>query len=780
LRRLLRAAVMTAGAALLGVLLWRLTAGREPLQVHHDLAAGVRHAQVTGPREVLLFGTPGAEPHLAQGFYATGGLGSEAFVWARPEVELSFTWDAPQPRTAILDLAPLPGLGEQSVRVALNGQAVGELRLGEGRGRHRLSLPAAAQRAGENRLAFAFARSAQPAELDPTTGDRRTLAAAFHAVVVGLASDAGLDDLLARDAPSPLEVVERSGAPALVQTGPSAVRYAFVLRDGQELRFTPALHDAARAAAARVRLRVTLEEMPGVEQELWSREFDPRAAPADEVRVSLAGWAGRPVRLGFHVEGAARYAWGIWGAPRLLGRGPAPSLQAPAWSPAEDAKTAELRRGLAGTSVVFVILDAARAFQFGAYGYPRTTTPNIDALARDGVVFERAYTPAVYTLAAMSAVWTAQYPDRHRSDLSFAARLPKDKLTLAEVLSARGVPNAGFVNNAMAGTALGFERGFDEFHEVFRLFPDLGSRGEAMRRVVPDWIARHRAQRFFAYVHYREPHFPFDPGPPFTTMFGPDAPLGVADRRDSTWYKEVSQGVRQASPDELDHLVRLYDGNLAYVDREVGELVKTLEREGLLEKTVLIIAADHGEQLFEKGYIAHSAQVHEESTRIPMIVRFPKALGLAGKRLPGLVDLLDVAPTVLDVFGLADATFAKEAQGRSLLPMLAGAPGKPAVLSRTVWERPVYALRDGQFKLIHDTRSGRSQLYDVESDPRETADLHARASIRAEAMEQALYTWLGRLKPVAGSSEKNTLTREQCENMKALGYLDPRTPCPES
>lgn len=780
MRRFLRAALMTAGAALLGAGLWWAFGSRGPLLVHHDLAAGLRYAQLTGSREVLMFGTPGAEPHLAQGFYATGGLGGEAFVWARPEVELSFTWERPEARVAILDLAALPGLAAQSVKVALNGQPVGELVLGEARRRHRLSLAASAQKAGENRLAFAFAQSTSPAELDPATGDRRTLAAAFHAMVVGLASDAGLDDLLDRNAPPPVGVVDRDGAPALVQAGPAAVRYAFVLGDRLELRFTPALHDAARAAAAKVRFRVTLEEMPGVEQELWAQTLDPASKPAGEVRVPLGRWAGRPVRLGLHVDGAERFGWGLWGAPRLLGRGAPATLQAPPYTAEEDARATDIRRGLAGANVLFVILDAARAFQFGVYGYPRATTPNIDALAREGVVFDRAYTPAVYTLAAMSAVWTAQYPDRHRSDLSFAARLPKDKLTLAEVLSARGVPNAGFVNNAMAGTALGFERGFAEFHEVFRFFPELGSRGEAMRRVVPEWLEKHKAQRFFAYVHFREPHFPFDPGPPFTTQFGPDAPLGVAERRDSTWYKEVSQGTRAASKEEIDHLVRLYDGNLAYADREVGELVATLARAGLLEKTVVVIAADHGEQLFEKGYIAHSAQVHEESTRIPLIVRFPKALGLGGRRVAGLVDLLDVAPTVLDVFGLADARFAKEAQGRSLLPMVAGASGKPAVLSRTVWERPVYALRDGQFKLIHDTRSGRSLLYDVESDPREQADLYARASIRAEAMEQALHAWLGQLKPAApGQAEKNTLTREQCENMKALGYLDPRTKCPE-
>jgi arylsulfatase A-like enzyme len=128
--------------------------------------------------------------------------------------------------------------------------------------------------------------------------------------------------------------------------------------------------------------------------------------------------------------------------------------------------------------VLFVILDAGRARSFGAYGYPRETTPQIDRLAAEGVVFERVYTPAVYTLGAMSSIWTSQYPDRHHSEVSFSARLPKDRLTLAELLSAQGVHTVGFVANAVAGKLFGFDRGFSEFHEVFRT---IGSRGDVFR-----------------------------------------------------------------------------------------------------------------------------------------------------------------------------------------------------------------------------------------------------------------------------------------------------------
>jgi arylsulfatase A-like enzyme len=392
-------------------------------------------------------------------------------------------------------------------------------------------------------------------------------------------------------------------------------------------------------------------------------------------------------------------------------------------------------------------------------------------------VFDRAYTPAVFTLGALSSLWTSQYPDRHHSEVSYADPLPRDRLTLAEALSARGVRTAGFVANAVAGPIHGFGRGFGEFQEVYRKFPDLGSRGAAFQRVLPSWLAAHRSERFFAYVHFREPHFPYDPGPPFDTRFGPDAPLGRDERRDRTWYTDVNQGRRVPTSEEVAHLVRLYDGNLACADQELGALRRSMEQQDLWERTVVIVAADHGEQLYEKGYISHSAQVYEQSTRVPLVVRIPG--GPRGVRVASVVDLLDVAPTVLDLFGLRDTPFAKQEQGASLLPLMAGAArgDEATTLSRTVWERPVYALRDRSHKLIYDTRTGREQLFDVEADPHETRDLSAAEPVRAAYYRQALHRQLAAIKqarPAAGPAAAGTLTPEQCENLKALGYTDAR------
>jgi arylsulfatase A-like enzyme len=494
-------------------------------------------------------------------------------------------------------------------------------------------------------------------------------------------------------------------------------------------------------------------------------------APGEQV-VRLPGHAGDILRVSLAVgeAGSPRFAWGRFVGPRILGEGGADPLQPAPLSPADDARADGLRKRLAAADVLLIILDAARAREFGAYGYSRPTTPEIDRIASEGVVLERVFTPAVYTLGAMSSVWTSQYPDRHHSEVSFSARLPKDRLTLAELLSAQGIHTAGFVANAVAGAGFGFDRGFAEFHEVFRT---LGSRGDVFRRALPPWLAQNRDRRFFAYLHFREPHFPYDPEPPFDTRFGPDGPIPKAARRDARFFIDVNQGRRPLGEAEREHLVRLYDGNLAFADQEVGALRRAMEAEGLWDRTVVIVAADHGEELFERGWVGHNVHVYEPSVHVPLVVRFPKGAGPAGTRVAALCDLLDVAPTIADVFGArGKGGSEREFQGRSLLPVIAGAPGKPAVLSRTVWDRPRYALRDERYKFFYDTRTGEEHLYDLEADPGESRDVAPAEPLRAAYYRQALHTWtlqLARRGPVR--SEQAELSREQCDNLKALGYV---------
>jgi arylsulfatase A-like enzyme len=192
-----------------------------------------------------------------------------------------------------------------------------------------------------------------------------------------------------------------------------------------------------------------------------------------------------------------------------------------------------------------------------------------------------------------------------------------------------------------------------------------------------------------------------------------------------------------------------------------------------------VVTTDHGEQLLEHGWVGHNVQLYDESMHVPLVVRFPPGKGPAGKRVSAFVDLLDVGPTIADLFGVLQAPAAKAFEGRSLLPVIAGAPGKPAVLSRTIWDRPRYALRTADEKFIYDSRSGEEMLLDLRADPQEGRDVKAQEPIRAAYYRQTLHTTIARLsrQGMGAGTVKPQMTCEECLNLKSLGYLGGDVDC---
>jgi arylsulfatase A-like enzyme len=753
-----------AGLSAAGALLGALAAGacsRSAPQLALDLARRAPVAEWSTPWDVLRPGTPQAEARQLLGLRAEAGAQlADAVAAAEQEVELVLRWPEPAPRSALLDLAISAGLSGQTMRVRLNGDEIASLALAEGRRRYRLELPVAAQRPRANSLRLAFGRV-----------DERGIAARVFGLLIGPALDARLAELAAPGAPPPLSVGSSEGAPEIVQAAPSALRFAFVAPERAELRFQPELR--GNPADTPVTFSVGLEAGDGRERELWRHTLTLRSAPPGEQRLRLGVAAGTPARLSLRVE-AERGAWGGWRAPRLMGSQTA-DLLAPASSTADDERRAlPLRRALANSNVLLVVLDAASARRSSGYGHAHRTTPELDALAAEGVTFERTYTPAVFTRAAMASLWTSRYPEQGlgREDLRLAA----DRLTLAELLTAHGITTAGWVANPNAGVAAGLDRGFAEFHGVYSQpgRPGGAVRADAVSAEVARWLEARGAQRFFAYAHFREPHFPYDPPPPFDTLFGPDGPLPRHAREDKSWTIRVSLGRQPATEEELAHLRRLYDGNLAYVDSQLGALRRALERAGIWERTVVIVSADHGEELLEHGFIGHNEQVYQETAWIPLVMRFPRGAAPAGLRVQALSDLVDLAPTIADVFGVMGRGGSAAAfRGRSLLPSVFGAAGKHGTVSRSIARRPAYALTDGRYKFVFDVRRGAQELYDLGKDPREQDDIGERDPLRLAAYREALHSFmLEHAGDSAGAASARPLTSEELEQLKALGYLN--------
>ena len=440
----------------------------------------------------------------------------------------------------------------------------------------------------------------------------------------------------------------------------------------------------------------------------------------------------------------------------------------PPHAEADEARADALREAVRGTSVLLLVLDAAGARHLGPWGSAEKTTPEIDRLASEAVVFENAFTPAVYTLPAMSSLFSSLAPDEHGNLDPWTGHLSRAPLVIAEVAAARGIHTAAFVANGMVGRVRGFDRGFADFRELYESHED-NPRAEEFRPLIEEFLAGAGRRRFFAWVHFLEPHFPYDPKPPFDTLFG-DGPVPKALRSEPELLLAINHRRRPTLPQEVDHLRRLYLGNLAYVDREVGQIRRRLEETGLLERTVLIVAADHGEAFREHGHVGHEVQVYDELAHVPLLIRFPLAAGLAGRRVASLVELSDLAPTIADALGLWRSERPRF-HGLSLLPVAVGAPGRRELVTRDRGEAPRYALRDASTSCILDTRTDSVELYDRQRDAGESRDLSVSDPLRADACRQFLRAWVVGRRLQGRTPQPVAADAQDRERLRALGYV---------
>jgi arylsulfatase A-like enzyme len=531
----------------------------------------------------------------------------------------------------------------------------------------------------------------------------------------------------------------------VVTTPPVGLTFGVTAGPGSELLFGV---DALGAGTA------TVEWTPdgGAPRALWSREI-PAGQAVDEQSVELPAGTGR-LRLGFTGPAGVR-----WRRPRVRGSEPPPVLLSPPPSPPAS--------GTAMGPLVLVVLDAARAQQLGTYGYRRPTSPRIDEVASEGLVVDNAYTTAVFTLSAMSSLWTSLPPELHHAGVPYDGPLPPDHLTLAELLAAAGYRTAGFVGNARAGSAYGMERGFA--HWVESRQQSVGAGAHELVEAARAWIREQPDARFFLYVHLREPHFPYAPPAPWDALFARPGTLPEGALTDPAWYRAVN-AARSLDADQRDALVRAYDRNLAFADAKTGELVDELRARGHWEPALAVITSDHGEALGEHGFISHNEQVYEESTRIPMVVKLPGRPLRRGRRHPGLATTLDVAPTFAEAAGVAGR--ATSFRGRSLLALQEDTAGASAAVSRAAGEESLYGVRYGSWKCVVDTRWGGEELYDLAQDPGERHELSALHPGRMAECRQALHRHLLELRPPRPSTLRTRpLDPAQVENLRALGYV---------
>lgn len=419
----------------------------------------------------------------------------------------------------------------------------------------------------------------------------------------------------------------------------------------------------------------------------------------------------------------------------LIGRYPAIALAA-ALSVAPS--SAAVRRDL---NVLLITIDTVRADRLGCYGYAGAGTPNLDRLAAEGVRFANTYAQVPLTLPSHCSIMTGMDPADHRVHNNGTYSLGPEIPTLAGLLKARGYRTAAFIASFTLDSRFGLARGFDVYddnvqgEEALKSFRSERRAGAVLAALAP-WLESIRGERFLCWAHFYDPHLPYAPPPPFD-----------AEYRD-----------------------RKYDGEIAYVDLIIGQLLDLLKEKGLQDRTLIVVAGDHGEALGEKKEIDHGLFLYDGTLRVPMIVRLGKDLP-AGRVVSSRVRLIDIMPTVLDILGIPVPSGVR---GTSLLPYARGKrTADLPVHIETFYPRETFGwseligLIDGAWKYI---RAPTPELYDLPLDPHEEKNLGSAepAVLREEARK--LDEFIARSGARKGPAGRAVSVAE-AERLRSLGYL---------
>jgi len=483
--------------------------------------------------------------------------------------------------------------------------------------------------------------------------------------------------------------------------------------------------------------------------------------------AELAEHSGRAVRLTFSNRGGSPVPLAH---ASILGE----SEAGPPLLPVDMA----VRPGEAPLNVVLYVIDTLRADRLSLYGYPRPTSPRLDALAVEAFVFDLAYAPSSHTLPSVTSLFTARYPS------SVAGRLgdqPRSNTTLAEVFRAAGYRTAAFNANLVLPRSLGYDRGFERY--IVPLRPE----GEVPRFVgaarlhehAERWIRKHADEPFFLYVQTMDVHSPYRVPDGYRERFV-SGPMPIDEA-------VAALPAAQRTPERIDFMQAFadawnperYDAAVAYADAALGEFLDLFDTLGLRDDTIFVITSDHGEPLLEHGEFRHGVSLFEEVVRIPLIMLLPERMALRG-RSAAPVSLQGLGPTLVDLAGLDQPRLFGADSWRSPAPPRA----EPIVgeLPRMVDHRvEAWFVRDGPWKLIKPRR-GKSALYHLVRDPDETTDLAAQRPITVVYLERQL----ARLSPALGRIPAQPAhlmrglddeAREELErNLEALGYIDDRRP----
>jgi arylsulfatase A-like enzyme len=626
---------------------------------------------------------------------------------------------------------------------------------------YQIAIPQTALVPGKNRLEFRYAYVGAPADVEKGPKDRRRLAVAW--------------DYIRLDTPRKQPRADAQSGTLHIPFG-AQVDYYFKLAGESILT----LDGLTWTGDSRGRLRLILQ--PAGEREQVLRNL---GRSGKFQAVPLTGTAGQIVRLSLGAISPSRNHSDSDGM----------TLVRPAIRPKEFQQTAQdapapraqPSKGSTRPNIVLYLVDALRADHLGCYGYHKPVSPNIDEFAENATVFENALAQAPWTKPSAASIFTGMYPRTH-GVIKRRDALPAEATTLAEILQAEGYNTATFIANGYLGKKFGLHRGFADVVSLPR------ARSDQINQKVFAWLdKRGHQQPFFLYIHTLDPHAPYSPPRDFRERFAgavrqPNlteetrALLASLQKRyggpievgSVPWMQALHRKRIPVTKILIADLVSLYDAEIASNDHNFGIFLQELRRRRLFEESLIILVSDHGESFYEHGTWEHGENLHREVIHVPLIAKFPSSYTAANatkRRIPDLVQQIDILPTILDSLGLV---VPENVDGRSLVPLISGKEEKKRqrrafsyLEVRSWWAGSVI---EGAWKLIqHSGRKSSVQLFNLEEGPGEDKNVFDEHPIVAsyllslvKAQEQGRQT----LKP-----GKAVIDKDLREQLKALGYV---------
>lgn len=429
---------------------------------------------------------------------------------------------------------------------------------------------------------------------------------------------------------------------------------------------------------------------------------------------------------------------------------------------------------IAAPDIVLVIVDTLRSDRLGCYGHSRNTTPNMDAVAAEGLQFMRAYAQASWTLPSFVSLWTGLYPHEHRvgrspDALDVFGALPPERVTLAEQLQAQGYATGAVINNTFLAPEFGVHQGFGDYMYRGADTTDIRSAAATNERAL-SWLKDVKDRPAFLVVHYMEPHMDLLPAPGVRGRYAdPDKALVPVPFRNPDAF-ELTQDPSKRTPEVLDYVLSLYDEEVLDTDAAFGQLMRALQKRDRWENTVLIVTADHGEEFWDHGEFEHGHTLRSVVTQVPLIVTGPGFKGMGKKDV--LVEHVDLFQGIL---ALGGAEAPKESHGINIfeLAKLDNPPERWSISENILYGEPMVSVITPQHRLLLNQANGMAVLWDINEKGGEGELVpEAQRQAVADPILGSIRELRGHFRPIEQVAGPQVPSQDTFQQLKSLGYIE--------